>query len=108
MNHLTYFGLFTWYPSLYDCLIRELREEVGIEVTYINKRPSYFVTALNINGQWKSNVLYETKIKDLKFTPSDECVDMRFFTKEEALKEKIYPVVREFIKEYDPANHEPK
>lgn len=92
----------------YDCLVRELREETGLEVTYMNKRPSYFVTALNINGQWKANVVYETKVKDLKFISSSECTKIRFFTKEEALKKNLYPIVKEFIKEYDPANHEPR
>ncbi len=92
----------------YDCLVRELHEEMGVEVTYVNKQPSYFVTALRTEGRWKSNVLYETELKDLKFTPSDECTEIRFFTKEEALKETLYPIVREFIKEYDPANHEQK
>lgn len=89
----------------HDCLIRELKEEVGLEATYINNRPSYFVTALNINGRWKANVFYETHVKDLNFTPSEECTELRFFTKEEAIKENLYPIVKEFIKEYDPANH---
>ncbi len=90
----------------FDCLVRELREEMGIETIYINKRPSYFVTALRTEGQWKSNVIYETKVKNLKFTPSSECVEIRFFTKEDALKENLYPIVTEFIKEYNPDNHE--
>ena len=92
----------------YDCLVRELREETGLEVAYVNKRPSYFITALNVNGQWKSNVVYEIKVKDLNFTTSDECQEIRFFTKEEATKEQLYPIVKEFIKEYSPNNHNQK
>jgi len=92
----------------HDCLMRELREEMGIEVTHINKQPSYFVVALHTNGLWKTNVLYETQVKDLNFTPSAECVDIRFFTKEEALKENLFPIAREFVAEYSPDNHEPK
>lgn len=89
----------------HDCLVRELKEEMDIEITYISPRPSYFVTAPIKNGEWKSNVLYETKVKNLDFKPSKECVEFRFFTKEDALKENLYPVVKEFIKEFDPANH---
>ncbi len=89
----------------HDCLKRELREEMGLEVTQINEQPSYFVTALNINGQWKSNVVYETKVKDLKFIPSKECVELKFFTKEEASREDLYPIVMEFLKVFDPGNH---
>lgn len=47
------------------CLTRELKEEMGLEVTDIGKQPAYFVTALDINGLWKCNVLYETKVKNL-------------------------------------------
>ena len=86
----------------HECLVRELHEEAGLQITHMHKQPSYFVTALNINEQWKSIVVYETKVKDLNFVPSDECVELRFFTKEEALKEKLYPVVKEFVKEYNP------
>lgn len=89
----------------FECLAREMKEEAGLVATSISKQPSYFVTALNIDGKWKSNVFYETKVRDLNFTPSDECVELRFFTKEEALREKLYPVVKEFIKEFNPDNH---
>lgn len=88
-----------------DGLKRELKEEVGWDIKYINKRPAYFITALNTNGTWKTATLYETKIKDIKFKPSEECVELRFFTKEEALKENIYPIVKKFLEEFDPDNH---
>ena len=90
----------------HDCLVREIREELNLEVLHINKQPSYFTSALNINGQWKSNVLYETVLKNLDFTPSDECTEVRFFTVEEALKENLYPIVKEFLTVYSPTNHE--
>jgi len=75
----------------HDCLKRELKEEMDLEVTYIAKQPSYFVSALNIDNRWKTNVFYLTKVKDLNFKPSDECTEIRFFTKEEAQKENLYP-----------------
>ena len=72
-------------------LAREIKEEMGLEVVSINKQPSYFLTSLHINNQkWICNVLYETKVKNLEFKPSNECVELRFFTKEEALKEKLF------------------
>ena len=92
----------------HDCIARELREEMGLEVTQISKQPSYFVSALNTTGEWKTNVMFETKVRDLNFTPSDECREIRFFTKEEALKLNLFPIVREFLNEFDPKNHEPK
>ncbi|HAM96503.1 MAG: NUDIX hydrolase [candidate division WS6 bacterium GW2011_WS6_36_26] len=88
-----------------DGLRRELREEMGLEITYMDKRPSYFVTALNLRGTWKSNVVYEVRVENLDFKPSNECVEVRFFTSEEALKLKLFPGVKEFAEEFNPENH---
>jgi 8-oxo-dGTP diphosphatase len=90
-----------------DCLKRELKEEMDLKSTHIDEQPSYFVTALHLNGLWKANVFYNTTVKNLKFKPSDECVELRFFTVEEAKKENLYPIVKEFIKIYNPEKHEP-
>lgn len=87
-------------------LAREIKEEMGLEVVSINKQPSYFLTSLHINNQkWICNVLYETKVKNLEFKPSNECVELRFFTKEEALKEKLFSNVVQFLSIYNPDNH---
>jgi len=92
-----------------ECLAREIKEEMGLEVTHIDEHPSYFLTSQNIkNKVWFTNVIYVTKVKDLNFIPSDECVETRFFTKEEALKENLFSNVVEFVKIYNPDNHEPK
>ena len=91
--------------SPHDCLTREIKEEMSLKVTYINKQPSYFVSALNINGQWKTAAFYEARLENFDFKPTDECTKIKFFTKEEALKENLYPIIKEFIKEYDPKNH---
>ncbi|MFA6159931.1 MAG: NUDIX hydrolase [Parcubacteria group bacterium] len=88
-----------------ECLIREIKEEMGLDVIHINEQPSYFVTALHKNGKWFCNIIYEVIVKDLNFTPSDECMDLRFFTKEEASKENLFLNVMEFVKIYNPDNH---
>lgn len=87
------------------CLNRELKEESGLKVTFIQTKPSYFITGQNFNGQWKSIIVYEVTVKDLEFKASEECVNLKFFTKEAALKENLYPTVREFVKEFNPDNH---
>jgi len=90
----------------HECLIREIKEETGLEVIHIKEQPSYFLTTLSLNGQqWIGNIIYETKVKNFNFKPSDECVKMKFFTKEEASKEKLFPNIIEFIKMYDPNKH---
>ncbi len=82
----------------YDCLVRELKEEAGLEVTLVNIKPDYFVTAIDNKGIWKANLIYKVKVKNLNFRPSDECIELKFFTKKEALREKLYPTVSEFVK----------
>ncbi len=86
-------------------LVREIKEEMGLEVTHINERPSYVLTLQHSSGVWICHILYEVRVKDLNFTPSDECVELRFFTKEEALKEKLFSNVIEFTKIYNPDSH---
>lgn len=88
-----------------NCLIRELKEEAGLTVTMIQPQPAYFLTALSTKGYWTANIIYEVKIKDLKFKTSEECIDLKFFTKEDTLKENLYPTITKFIKEFNPDNH---
>ena len=85
-----------------ECLRRELREEAGLTIAHIAKQPSYFLTGLNLEQQWKSIVVYETTVRELTITPSDECVEVRFFTKDEALREKLYPTVKSFVEIFEP------
>ena len=90
------------------CLIREIKEEMGLDVTFLAKNPSYFLTSSSERKKsqmWISNVVYLTKVKDLNFIPSDECVEVRFFTKEEALKENLFSNIVDFVALYDPKNH---
>lgn len=88
-------------------LAREIKEEMGLEVTHVAETPSYFYTFVaEVSKQWMSNVVYEVKLKDLNFTPSDECQEIRFVTKEEAQDMNLFPNIREFIdNNFDVKNH---
>jgi len=84
------------------CIKRELQEEMWLEVTHIDKNPKYFITAhkpQSKNRPWVSNVFYEVKVKDLDFTPSDECVEIGFFNKNSIEGINTIINVKEFIKE---------
>ena len=85
-----------------ETIKREIKEEMCLEVIEINPRIQYFVIAKSLDNVWKSSVFYITKLKDLKFTPTDECREIKFFTIEEAEKVESYPVVKAFLKEFDP------
>ena len=85
-----------------ETIKREIIEEMGIEVLDVNPTIQYFVIAKALDNVWKSSVFYLTKLKNLEFTPTEECKEIRFFTKEEAEKINTYPVVKAFLKEFDP------
>jgi 8-oxo-dGTP pyrophosphatase MutT (NUDIX family) len=66
-------------------ITREIKEELGLEVVYVAPKPSYFTTFLKKGTDvWMANVIYLTKVKNLDFKPSDECVEIKFFSTQEA------------------------
>lgn len=88
-------------------LAREIKEEMGLEVMKVSPNPSYVTTApRDSDGRWVVNVLFETTVYDLNFTPSEECVAIAFVTKEEAEKLDLFITVREFLKVFNPTNHQ--
>lgn len=87
-------------------LRREIREETGLEITYISDSPKYFVAAKRLgHDTFIANVIYEIKLDNLNFIPSDECQELRFFNTEEAQKINVYPSVKQFIDHYDEKLH---
>ncbi len=77
-----------------DCLQREIHEEAGLEVTYISPSPIYFVTAHRpASGTFFANVIYEVKLKNLAFVPSEECQELRFFNMAEMHQVDLQPNV---------------
>jgi 8-oxo-dGTP diphosphatase len=85
-------------------LQREISEETGLVVTSVSSSPKYFVTAKRPeHGIFIANVLYEATLKDLGFTPSDECEELRYFSVEEARHVKLLPNVTNFLEIYLPA-----
>lgn len=90
-----------------DCLWREIKEELWLKVLSIEDQPSYFYPFLNTNrihsddDFYAVNIVYKVEVEDLNFTPSEECVEIKFFTVEEVWTMKnIYTNVRKFAKVY--------
>ena len=75
-------------------LHRELQEELGLKAIYISSQPSYFITTQNLKHQQIANVFYETQLEHLNFIPSDECIELRYVTAQEALKLQSFPNVK--------------
>lgn len=87
-------------------LKREIMEETGLEITEVSATPKYFVTAPKVGREgFVANIIYEIKLKDLNFKPSDECVELRFFNVEEARQEDLFPQVAKFIEVFNPELH---
>lgn len=81
-----------------DCLKREIHEETGLKVTYVSENPRYFVTSPRANADtFIANVIYEIKLKDYDFTPSDECQELRFFSPQEMHKIELFPNVQKLL-----------
>lgn len=98
-------GGMDWGETPQTCLAREIEEEMGIKTTWISEHPSYFVPHQSDQGIWFTFAMYETKLEHINFKPSDECIDARFFSHEEALKEDIFSSVRKILELYDPEKH---
>jgi len=79
-------------------LHRELMEELWLKATHIWDNPSYFITTKNHKWQEIGNVFYEVQLEHLNFIPSDECVELKFVTPQEALELNSFTNVQELSK----------
>lgn len=84
--------------SPHDCLRREIKEEMGLEVTSIAEKPAFFLSSKKNHSSlhWVVNVLYETTLVNFDFTPTDECVAVQFFTPDEASVLSAFPSIKIF------------
>ncbi len=70
------------------CLEREAREEAGLKITKMSPKPLYVWTHKYTNRRglkWYYALVlaYRVEFEDLNFTPSEECEEIAFFSKEE-------------------------
>ncbi len=99
-------GGLDWGEKPHEGLARELQEEMGLEACLINQTPCYFLAQQKKpNDIYVANVFYEVTVKDLDFTPSEECVAIRFVTPEEVKSLETFPNVQELASMFDPQNH---
>lgn len=55
---------------------------------------------------WIVNIVYETKLETLDFTPSEECQEIKFVSLDDLKNlEKVPPTVLELAKQFKPENH---
>ncbi len=99
-------GGLEWGVSPQEDLKREIKEETGLEVTWVSQSPKYFLTdKRRKDGIWIVNVIYETKLANLDFIASDECTELRFVDLEDCKQLNVFPNTMQFAKMFNPENH---
>ncbi len=98
-------GGLDWGTTPQEDLAREIKEEMGLETAWVAEHPSYFLTCKNRTGMWIANLLYETKLGSLDFTPSDECVEVAFVAPPDIESFNALENVRVFARQFDAKNH---
>ncbi len=76
-----------------ETLIREVKEETGLTVSWVDKRPLFVWTTKyehkrGMEWFYVMTVVFLFDVDDLNFSPTDECKEGQFFSLEE-LKERI-------------------
>jgi len=99
-------GGLDWGESPEACIRREIREEMGLAVTHVAPFPSYYLIGQNMTGSWTLNLVFETKVKDLNFTPSDECQELQFVSPEEVESMNAFRTVKELGRKFDGKKHQ--
>lgn len=100
-------GGLDWGMTPQEDLPREIAEEMGIAVTWVADHPAYFLTdQTRTKKVWIANLVYETELEHLNFTPSEECVEVRFVNLEEVSALPVFPNVLKLARLFDPTRHQ--
>ena len=100
-----WWGIEPW-ETIEQCLHRELKEEMWLEVTSIEPRPLCYIKAEQPKSQKRpfiGNICYAIQVKHLDFTPSGECIEIWFFNKEtiktiDVFENTVIPIFEEISK----------
>jgi 8-oxo-dGTP pyrophosphatase MutT (NUDIX family) len=98
-------GGIDWGESPAETLKREIMEEMGLEVTSVNESPSYYLIGKNMSDQHSLNLVFETKVKNLNFTPSKEAMEMKFVDKEDIKSLNAFRTVKELAEQFNKNNN---
>lgn len=86
---------------------RELEEEMGLKVRKMSEKPVYVWTHKFTNRRkmlWFYSLVlaYRIDFENLDFTPTDECAEIGFFSKEEMKTIKLHGQTNELLDIFDP------
>jgi 8-oxo-dGTP diphosphatase len=100
-------GGLDWQANVQEELNRELMEETGLQAIWIANHPAYFTVSpiLRLPGAYAANIVFETKLNSLDFTPSDECIEIDWINKDNADQFDLFPNIPPLLEQFDPNNH---
>ena len=86
---------------------REIQEETGLKVSKMSKHPVYVWTHKYINRRgldwyYAFVVAYRVEFENLDFTPSPECEEIGFFSKDDLSKMELAGQSNELLTIFDP------
>lgn len=85
--------------NIRDALIREIYEEMLLNVKYISEAPIFAIPSHD-KKRWyhRMNLNYSLELEHFEFTPTNECNEIRFFELSEVTEELARPDVVELVK----------
>ncbi len=99
-------GGLEWGLTPQEDLPREIDEEMGLPVTKVADTPCYFFTEeMNKVKGWRACVVYEAEVEHLNFTPSDECINIKFVDASTIDDLDIFPNIKHLADMFNPKNH---
>jgi len=100
-------GGLDWGMTPQEDLPRELMEEMGLKAAWIADNPCYFLAGESTHEPIMpiANVLYETELEHLNFTPSDECTEIRFVNSEDVQSMNTFVGPQKLAKMFNSENH---
>lgn len=92
-----------------EALKRELMEEMGLEVVWVAKQPTYTWMAKTTNHRkmewfYTLTLCYQATVTHYNFVPSDECDEVGFFSKEEIQNLRFWEANTMFKNVFNPAD----
>lgn len=89
-----------------EALVRELHEEMGVHLTTLDSRPSYVWTQKREKNEEEAYfcmfLAYKATVDSFSFSQSNECIDSRFFNREEMAGVELHLNLKNFIDLFRP------
>ena len=100
-------GGLDWGETPEKCLKREIKVEMGLTVTKVSPELSYYVI-FNKKKTWIINLIFEAKVKNLNFTPTEECQKIKFISPKDINSMNVFNNVKQFAKLFNSKKHSKK